>query len=181
MGRRNRDRDPRGGGADLLPRVRRLRHGDRPERILPRRGWNGDWFDDRNRHHDGRTSHRCCDEPCPMVRPRGRLRVLRQLVRVLDRPVPWGRRRGPPLCVRLPRKTSLRSARGRCALVWRALRATLAGMVKIAWRVPNFAMMRGTAPAKAVTPQKTVVPETPVKFPSGQRTRNLKEGFCIAP
>src|SRR5438445_11553560 len=42
-------------------------------------------------------------------------------------------------------------------------------------------MMRGTAPAKAVTPQKPVVQETPVKFRSGKHTVIVKEGFDIAP
>src|SRR5207245_11144284 len=71
----------------------------------------------------------------------------------------------------ISRKTSLGSARGGCALVWRALRATLEEMFKLDWRVPNFAMMRGTAPAKAMTPQKPVVQETPVKFRDRKSTR----------
>src|SRR3989442_10250368 len=116
-----------------------------------------------------------------MVRPRGRLRVLRQLVRVLDRPVPWGRRRGPPLCVRLPRKTSLRSARGRCALVWRALRATLEEMFKLAWRVANLSMMGGTAPSEAVNPPKTPVQETPPQLPAGKDPRFVEGTFFHRP
>src|SRR5438552_19184309 len=78
-------------------------------------------------------------------------------------------------------KNLARSARGRCALVWRALRATLEEMFKLAWRVPNFAMMRGTAPAEAVTPQKPVVQETPVKFRSGKHNGIAKEVVEIAP
>src|SRR3989441_11144846 len=113
-----------------------------------------------------------------MVRPRGRFRFLRQLVRILDRSSPRGRRRGPPLCVRLPRKTSLRSARGRCALVWRALRATLEEMFKLAWRGAHFSIIRGTAPAEGGTPPKTGGPGDPPQVPAGKHTRILKEEFC---
>src|SRR3989441_9321923 len=107
-----------------------------------------------------------------MVRPRGRFRFLRQLVRVLDRPVPWGRRRGPPLCVRLPRKTSLRSARGGCALVWRALRATLEEMFKLALRGAQLSINGGPAPSEGRKPPKTGLPEAPPQVPVGKATLN---------
>src|SRR5207247_9106415 len=42
-------------------------------------------------------------------------------------------------------------------------------------------MMREAVPAKAVTPQKPVVQETPVKFRSGKHTAIVKEVFDIAP
>lgn len=42
-------------------------------------------------------------------------------------------------------------------------------------------MMRETAPAKAATPQKQVVRESPVKFRSGKHTAIVKEVFDITP
>jgi hypothetical protein len=40
-------------------------------------------------------------------------------------------------------------------------------------------MMRETAPARAVTPQKAVIRESPVKFRSGKHTAVVKEVFDI--
>ena len=48
-------------------------------------------------------------------------------------------------------------------------------MFKLDRRVPGFAMMRETAPAKAVTVQKPAVREPPVKFRSGKHTAIVKE------
>jgi NAD(P)H-flavin reductase len=42
-------------------------------------------------------------------------------------------------------------------------------------------MMRETAPAKAATPQKQVIRESPVKFRSGKHTAIVKEVFDITP
>src|SRR2546422_4295463 len=115
------DGGSRRGHPDVLPGLRRLRHGDRSERLVQRGGRPGDWADHLARHHDGWTLDGRRHESRSVVRAGHRRAVLRQLVRVLDRAVHRRNRRGPVVRQRVPREASMNAPRSLRVTVTRAV------------------------------------------------------------